>query len=354
MRTGKSLTQLAQEITRINEAKRDFVVPVARMRMNDEGRVILANGKGEESFGLTTWADQQAASYLDIPKGYYDRLRAENPRLLAANFNHGLSKNQGDKRMLRTLDGNVRALVSDRFRRLESYDLLQTVLPIMLERSMDVVSAEITERRLYVRTLMPKLTAEIKVGDPVQYGLQISSSDVGAGALRVEPLIFRLVCLNGLITEHAIKKYHVGRAVEVDDTFELLSDETKELDEAAFWARLRDVVLGSLRPEIFAAQVDRLRDAADRQIKNFNLQEVVELTCKTIGFSASKDVKQGILEALASGNQGAGLTQWGLANSFTAVAAHNDDIGFDDVVELEKVGGKIIELKPDQWKKIAG
>jgi hypothetical protein len=351
MRTGKSLTQLAQELTRINETKRDFITPIAKVQMNRQGNIIFGN----EEFGMTTWADQQTAAYLDIPKSYYDRLRTENVQLLSQNVNHGFSKNPQDKRMLRVLDGRVRAMLSNRYRRMDSYDLMQTVLPIMLETEMSVISSDITERRLYVRALMPKLQTDIKVGDPVQYGLQISSSDVGAGSLRVEPLIFRLVCLNGLITEHAMKKYHVGRVqCEGDDIFELMSDETVALDEAAFWAKCRDVVLASLKPEVFEQQVDKLRAAADRTIKNFDLAEVVELTCKAVGYSTTKDVKQGILEALASGNQGAGLTQWGLANSFTAVAAHNESVGFDDVVELERVGGKIIDLKPDQWHKIAG
>lgn len=352
MRQGKTLQELAQELTRINETKRDLVAPTSKIAMDPEGLIVV----NQEAFGVTNWADSQLSSYLEIPKGYYDRLRVENTGLLADNVNHGFNRKPQDKRMIRILDGKIRAMLSNRYRRLDCYDLMQTTLPIMLEEQMMVVSSDITERRLYIRALLPRLQADVKVGDPVQYGLQISSSDVGAGSLRVEPLLFRLVCANGMVTEHAMKKYHVGRVqVEGDDVFELLTAETQQVNEQAFWMTVRDVVKASLLPEIFESHVNKLRIAAEQQIKNFDLEEVVDLTCKSVGYSATATVKQGILEALASGNQGAGLTQWGLANSFTAVAAIDTiPMDMDSVVELERAGGLIINLKPDQWKKIAG
>ena len=357
MRTGKSLTEMAAELERIQNNKRDLIAPVGKISMDDEGLLDLSG----EKLGMNRWSDGQLASYTDVPKAYYDRLRLENTALLAQNVNHGLSrKDLDDKRLIRTLDGQVRAVLSNRYRVLDGYDLFSVVFPILLGQNPEgdqfqVVSSEITERRMYVRALLPRMEAEVKVGDPVQFGIQVSSSDVGAGSLRIEPLIYRLVCANGMITEHAMRKYHVGRAqAQGDDIFELMSDKTRMLNDAAFWASVRDVLLASMRPEIFEAQVNKLRDAADRHIKNYDLEEVVDVTCKTIGLAANKDTKQSIIAALATGNQNAGLTQWGLANSFTAVAATNETIGFDDVVELERAGGHIIDMPLSHWKKIAG
>ena len=249
MKTGKTLTQLANELTRINETKKDLIVPVSKMEMDKEAQIKI---DGIDSLPLNSWAHGQLSSYTDIPKQYYDRIKSENPSLLADNVNHSLSKTTQDKRLVRVLDGNVRALLSNRYRVLDSYDLAETVLPIMLNKSMNVLSSEITEKNLYIRAVMPQLETEIKKGDVVQYGIQISSSDVGAGSLRVEPLIYRLICTNGLITSQALRKYHIGKvSSDFDDIREILSDRAKELSDAAFWQSVYDIVCNSIKPEIF-------------------------------------------------------------------------------------------------------
>ena len=64
-------------------------------------------------------------------------------------------------------------------------------------------------------------------GDVVQAGFVVSNSEVGLGSLRVEALVFRLVCKSGLICKDlAQKKYHVGRQVNTSDdsAYELYSD----------------------------------------------------------------------------------------------------------------------------------
>ncbi len=56
------------------------------------------------------------------------------------------------------------------------------------------VSAEITEREFYLKAITPRLQAEVKPGDVVQAGVVISNSEVGHGTLKIEPLLYYLVC----------------------------------------------------------------------------------------------------------------------------------------------------------------
>jgi Domain of unknown function (DUF932) len=377
MKTGKSLVELAKELERIKSAARDFVVPVEKLqaeaigdRITDldgapiQGRydrkvkLSFSNGT-KHSFGLNPWSASQLAGYTDIPKAYFDRIHEENPGLLADNINHGLEKITAQarkegapaSRMVRTLDGNVRGLLSSRYRILDAHDMLESVFPVIADKGMQVVSSEVTERRLFIKALSPKLTAEVKKGDVVQHGLVISTSDVGAGSVRVEPFIFRLVCLNGMISNTAIRRFHVGKNQAEEDIRELLSDRTRELSDSAFWSQVRDVVLGSLKPENFEREVDRLRLAADLPIKNLDLPRVVELTMKATGLTG-EGKKNGILAALASGNEGAGLTQWGLINSITR-AAQADDVSYEASIEMERAAGAVLELPRRSWEVIA-
>lgn len=378
MKTGKTLMQLAAELTAVRENARDFIVPAASLRATvvtgdapqaalDQRQDLVQAGaradrislafeaKGEQlSVSLNNWSSGQLAGYADVPKAYYDRLAAQNPTLLAANVNHGLRLQNGDKRMLRLFDGTLRGMMSSKYRRLDGADLLDATLPHLLDSGMQVVSSELTDRRLYLRATTDRLQTEVAKGDVVQAGIMISNSDVGAGSLRVEPFIVRLVCLNGMVMQHALKKAHLGRSLAVgDETMELLSDATIRLGEKAFWAEVQDVVKACLSPEMFAREVDRMKAATEVKITNFDLQEVVELTCRRIGMANVGEVtKASIVEALASGNQGAGLTQWGLANSFTAAAAA-DHLDFDMSVELERAGSSILDLSQTDWKVVA-
>ena len=361
MKTGKTLVQLAQELTRIKETAKDYVVPVEKLKavvkFDNDGEkpresVALEFVNGHtNTLGLTNWSSGQLATFTDIPKQYFDRIKTENPSLAVKNINHGLERSSNDSRMIRTLDGNVRGLLSSKYRILDSYDMLETILPVASDQGLEVVSSEITDKRLFIKLLSPKLITEVKKGDAVQYGLTISTSDVGAGSVRVEPLIYRLVCSNGMISNTAIRKYHVGRSQSENDVFEILSDKTKEISDAAFWMQVKDIVLASLKTENFEKQVDRLRLAAEMPIKNFDLPEVVELTMRATGLTG-ENKKNSILAALASGNEGAGLTQWGLVNSFTR-AAQGDEFDYETSIEMERAAGQIIELPRKDWARIA-
>ena len=102
-----------------------------------------------------------------------------------------------------------------------------------------------------------------------------------------------------------------------------------------------------------AAQVDRLRIAANEQIKNFDLPRVVELAVKATGLRAGEAAKQSIVAYLANGADGAGLTRWGLANAINSVGRDGDVTTYDDGIDFERASARIIDLKPDQWSVIS-
>jgi len=350
MKTGKTLTELAQELERIQSTKKDFIAPVAKMRMDDAGKVILQNGQ-DHAFDLNNWSAGQVAGFADIPKSYFDRIRGENTKLLADNVNHAFSKLRDQKRLVRTLDGNVRGFLSNSYRMLDAHDLLEATLPVLLNNRFEPISTEITEKRLYLKCATARIQGEVQKGDVVQYGVMLSTSDVGAGALRVEPFFYRLACLNGAIMETKFRKAHLGSRREEKDVFEIMSDKTKALNDMAFYATVKDYLLSTMRPDVFQAEIEKMRQSTQDKITNFDLEEVVELAMdytKTSG----EHVKQSVLKALASGNEGAGLTRWGLVNSFTR-AAQDDQFDYDTATDLERAGGSILELDQSQWKRIA-
>lgn len=352
LRRGKTLVELAHELERVRTNAKDFLVPTGKLNMDDQGQLVFKNGSTHK-FGLNKWSSGQLASYTDIPKGYFDRIQAEDPKLFAKNVNHGLVRKDGEQRMVRTLDGQVRAFVSNKFRRgLGNFELMEANLPILLDNGFEVQSSELTEKRLYVKAVTPRIKADIKVGDTVNFGIVLSNSDVGAGEFKLETFIYRLSCLNGMVGAKLSSARHITRAISGgEEAAELFSDKTLNLSDAAFFSGMRDLFLNAIKPENFDMAVNQMREAADRKIRNTDLEQVVELAMNTTKVQG-EGVKHGILAALMTGNEGAGLTQWGLANSFTR-AAQSEALTYDTATELERAGGQIIELQDSQWKKIA-
>lgn len=362
IRAGKTIVQLAQELQRIEATKRDYNVPVEALTASvvtgpgngDQVALSFKNGEAHD-YTLNQWSGGQVASFTDIPAAYFKRLGGEAPGLLAENINHGLRRIQKDEdtksRLVRTVDGRVRGFLSHRYRMLDSHDLMNAVLPTLIDHDFQVVSCELTEKRLYLKTATPKLQGEVKVGDVVSYGVMISTSDVGAGSLRVEPYILRLWCMNGAVSTSVYRRAHLGRSNAEREVMEIMTDDTKRLNDQAFFATVRDYMHHTMKPEVFNKELEKMKAAADRKIVNLDLEEVVEVTMKTVGVTGEA-VKKGILEALADGNQNAGLTQWGLMNSFTA-AAKMDSIDYDTATDLERAGGLILDLNPNQWRSIA-
>jgi hypothetical protein len=151
MKLGKSLVELAQEIERRSNAKKDFVVPTDKLVAQPQDKDV-ALAFGDQNVIANDLAHGQIAQHVGIPKQYYDRMRAESPELLANNINTWFQKYPAP-RMVRTLDGKARAFLSDRFRPLENEDLAEAVLPVLSDLKVQIMSCEITDRRLYIKVV---------------------------------------------------------------------------------------------------------------------------------------------------------------------------------------------------------
>lgn len=177
MKTGKTLTELAAELDRQRTEMRDFIAPISQTTMqlrDDNNPVLKLSDIGE--FGITEIAHEQLAGHTNIPTKYYNRMLVDSPELLQHNVNHWLTKFPTEQRLVRTLDGNVRAFLSNRYRPLDNYDLAQVALPALMESGCKIESCEITDTKMYLKAVTPKLSYEIKKGDVVQAGIVISNS----------------------------------------------------------------------------------------------------------------------------------------------------------------------------------
>lgn len=359
MKTGLTLMELAAKIEGNKALNADYIAPTQKTQMNvhSDGTPVLqipipANQKSSagiagdpemREFPLMPIAHDQIAAHLDIPRKYYDRMRVEKPDLLANNVNTWFQKNP-TRRMVRTLGGDVRAFLSDRYNRIENEEIASVVLPILADiPDVKIVSAEITERRMYIQAVTPRLTGDIKKGDAVQAGVVISNSEVGMGAVSIAPMIFRLVCLNGMIAaDGKLRANHVGG--RISETEALYADDTRRADDRAVLLKVRDHVKNAVSEIAFAQRIEKMQGLTAIKVTG-SPEAAVEVLARKVGLLESD--RGGILRALIEGGD---LSAWGMLNAITAQA--HTATTYDRSVEFEQMGGQLLDLPRSGWREV--
>jgi hypothetical protein len=351
MKSGRTIVDLARELERQISSKRDLVVPSSFLQCRtEEGgdlKLIVDSRQGDGEYGVTALARRQLADKLKIPFAYFERMRTEQPALLDRNVNTWL-QSDGDRRMLRTLDGQVRAVLSDRYRRLDNFDLAENVLPILQRlEGARFESVELTETKMYLKVVTPRVEFEVAPGDVVQAGIVITNSEVGCGTLSVQPLIFRLVCRNGLIaSDHALRKTHVGRALTTEaESTQVFRDDTLAADDRAFFLKARDVVEAAVSEATFRQVAQKLQKTRDIRLTGDPVKSVEVLANR---YTLNDTERAGVLRHLIVEGD---LSAYGLVNAVTHFSQDVED--YDRATELEALGGKLIELAPGDWKEVA-
>ena len=107
----KSIEELYQNLEEQRENRKDIIADTRSLVVNSsDGITTLSVSTGDDilSYSVSDVSHRQIAERLSIPFKYYERMRADYPELLDKNVNGWLQKNP-EKRMLRTLDGKLRA-----------------------------------------------------------------------------------------------------------------------------------------------------------------------------------------------------------------------------------------------------
>ena len=355
MKQGRPLPEVLMELQRQNAAKQDYIAPAQSMKLQPDGTTFQMrhlNTGVTESFGTTDLFHRQIGSALSIPAKYYDMMRAQKPELLSQNVNSWLS-DRDQSYMVRSMDYGagrvIRALLSDRYRRIDNLEVASAVLPLFAgKEEMEVVSANVSDQRLYIKILNHRLEMAVAPGDYVQAGVVISNSEVGLGAVSVQPLVYRLVCSNGLcVNDFGERRAHVGRAVKgLEDSFGIYTDETKEAEDKAFLLALRDTTLAAIEEARFAQIVGKLQDTTHARITG-RVQDVIELTGKA--FDLNQGEQDSVLNYLIGGGD---LSLYGLINAITR--ASQDVEAYDRATALEGIGWQVATMPEAQWREING
>ncbi len=347
MKEINKIENTLSELDRRSGSKQDVVVPASQltMRPSETGVMLSMGGEGA---GVLDRAHNQMASITKIPANYYGRLRASDPFMLAGNVNHWL--HQSDKsHMVRLLDGNARAVMSDMYLRIDNEVIARHALPEVLKRSESVypLQSMITDDRISMKFLHQDLSANIDGNGVIRPAIIITNSETGQGRFNVQSFFYRDFCKNGCIfgtteLDVGIKQVHRGARLPAG----MLSQETLGYMSQTIAAQTKDIINYVFSEAGFSHMVDKLKATTDSErVAPAHAGDLIKVLGQD--FQLSHTEREGALTDLLNDGD---FSQWGVLNSITKQA--NVSENNDRIHTLESTGAKIIDIDRANWTRL--
>lgn len=371
--TGRGrLDQLVAELERQKDARIDFVA--------DTRSLAVAARDGELSLVPTEphameWLPQQGLPIQDlaleqmgskvvppVPGRFMKELAHERP-VRAAELLNGLMQDAPGRRFIRCLDGRVRAVLSDRYRVLDHYDIAFAALDAVRAAGGEVIEASLSDTRMKLKFTTRSIWDAIderRTGDPgswysgglgnqehlrrvsAQVGgdlpggpgtvhplVTVSNSETGHGGFGVRIGLLRAICFNLATVEDVVAKVHLGDRLAVG----IFTEETVSQESKLIYLKARDAIRSAFHPEPFARMVAIARQAQDDAVTSPH--SAVQNVAKAVGLC--EDERNALLEYFLREYD---ATRYGMAQAIARLAQDESDP--DQAGALEDLAGTIL------------
>jgi hypothetical protein len=345
-------TQLVDRVVPTNKVQFSFRTDVIKAKTKEDEdrkvhRIIMGSkGRGDGSFSETMHkhALEQAASRVDIPVTFVNRFLGEEygGELVTDALNTVYRNRAAEKFLVRSSDQEIRGVLSDTYRRMDSGPILDAFAKTCVEIGARPIEGIGGELRFSVKALIPKTYVIGKQPgneEVFAFGVSLSNSDFGCGALSLQFFLWRIWCSNTATREDSLRKVHLGKRLAENIEY---ARETYDADTKAMALMVRDHMRGILAPPKIDEALVVLETAMETSVdpKKFfdkgGELEKLKLTKAEIE-STRETFNNGDIMVLPRGTSVARMSQavaW-LAQSATP----------ERRLELERVAGVIMEPK---------
>ena len=248
------------------------------------------------------------------------------------NDHFGRSELATSRHLVRAVGGQVRAVLSDKFRRLDSRPLLEAFSEECNALGAVPVEGTASDTRVALKAYLP-MVFEPVANEVMCLGVEWSNSDFGAGKHALRGFIFRLWCANGCTMEDAMSQVHLGGRLA--ETIEF-SSRTYELDTRTSVSALRDVVRGVLGPKGVDQLLTTIKQADEKKVEWKNVSTL-------LGKKLLKEELKAVKDAFESDdciNMPAEKSIWRVSNAISWIAGKVEDE--DRKLDLQRVAGLVI------------
>ena len=369
---NNTLEKLLIRIKDTNARKQDFIAPTKELQfrtieLDDQPQSeIIIEGNGGEPTRFLKVNDlcfDQIAQKNGLDVRTARRLQSEYSKEYDL-LTNAIWQKENSKRMIRTYDdlnqgmnpsGTARAFLSDKFKTFDNSDLLESALPQLMDSDAcwKIVNCAITQKKMYIRLKSEIITgAGANVNDIMAHGIGLSNSETGAGSISAFGINWTLACLNGMQTQNITRRSHITSARD-GDTWNILTDETKQADNHSLKLQLRDIVSSYASRDTFDENLEKMRLASEDTI-NVEASEAVENLGKVL--TLSKKETSNVLDGLLKTIGQAGYENDKPVNRATfvnAVTRVGNNAKADDVDFWQKLGGQVLNMKKTDWHRVA-
>jgi len=408
VRVLKDIPELVKGLREVKARCKDYIVPLTKMEFVGEvGEAATEENPKPKPGGLflrfeggahpiQEQVHPQFAQKFGVNGHYYSRVRGAGALdLLAYNLEYWRKKGNGDKRLVRLLGDEVRGFLSDRYRPLDSLDLVSTAVQVVTgkdggdgedkpwARGAKAFDWALSPTRLHIGLVNPGLLVDlnnldkgVQVQTPekktkgkgggtdfVYAGQQVQSDDpnqggwfwspewdksknhmvfpaaflrnseTGHGGLGVQVGLYEAVCDNTARIGEDFAQRHLGR--QLDEEF--WSDETLKKENALIFAKVADLIRSVFNPEYLLENAKKMKGLQKVEIEvRKAVNEIVQLPGMT------EEIRDDILAAyqpLSAKRD----TLLDLQRAVTAAAHYRRERDADGAILLEEFGGEIIE-----------
>ncbi len=331
----------------------DFIAPIGVNLKAEERRPVVTFARdaqtgavtlnmSEGAFSLHDNAVGQLADRMGIPQRYLRTLaggQEDWQRELAAHLlNQHSDWTQRSRVLIRCVGQQVRGVLSDSYRRLNSVDILTAFVTEASRKGAVVADAFMTDTKIWAETILPQpfVVPTANNGDVVIFaGARFSTSDYGDGSVDMRSFLLNGACLNGMVRESVMRQIHLGS--KLPDSL-ALSQRTYELDTKTTVSAVRDLTSGLFSKDNLLRKAYEIQGASEMDV-DFD-SEIKKLTrdgglLKTEGEEVKKILLKNDPE---DGVQGAS-TLWKLTQ---AITAHARDLTPERSRELHEISGALM------------
>lgn len=313
--------------------------PVITFAHPQDGQVVMNMPDGQ--FTMHDNAIGQIADRMGIPQRYLRTLASGKDwqRDLAS---HLLNEHSGwterSRVLVRAVGTQVRAVLSDSYRRLNSVDILTAFIMEAAGQGAVVADAYMTDTKVWAETILPEpfVIPTANNGDVVIFaGARFSTSDYGNGSVDMRSFLLNGACLNGMVRESVMKQVHLGS--KLPDNL-ALSQRTYELDTQTTVSAVRDLTQGLYSKDNLMRKAYEIQGASEMVVDLDT--EVKKLTRDGWLLKAEGEAVQKIL---MNNNPEDGVTGaptlWKLTQ---AITAHAREATPDRSRELHEISGELL------------
>lgn len=349
---GKAVGVQATMERLVNEGKiaQDYIAPIGvNLKLNDHSPVITFDGRGNSlsmsmpdgEFTLHDNAIGQLADRMAIPQRYLRNLAGGEPcarQLAATVLNEHSGWTERSRVLVRTVGQQVRGVLSDSYRRLNSVEILTAFVQEAAGQGAVISDAYMNDTKVWAETILPQplVVPTANNGDVIIFaGARFSTSDYGDGAVDMRAFLLNGACLNGMVRESVMKQVHLGS--KLPDNL-AISQRTYELDTQTTVSAVRDLTKGLFSRETIERKAYEIQGASEIDVDFEN--EITKLTKSgALLKQEGKEVEKLLMKNDPEDGVQGGATLWKLTQ---AITAHARELSPERSRELHEISGALM------------